>query len=137
MKIAHRMEVTAIDWSRFKYMVFDLPKQEGTYEERYASLGTLFFFPCVLNTLLTTTTLVEHFKRVPCKYVEVAPREQCRDITHLEKFFQDIIDEGGEGVILRDPSSPYQSGRSPGYLKHKVSSSAHFPAPPTHLQAQL
>jgi len=44
MKIAHRMDVTAIDWSRFKYMVFDLPKQEGTYEERYAALGTFSFF---------------------------------------------------------------------------------------------
>ncbi len=35
--------------------------------------------------------------------------------------FQDVIDKGGEGVILRDPVSLYQPGRSAGYLKHKVS----------------
>ena len=30
------------------------------------------------------------------------------------------MDQGGEGVIIRDPSSPYQAGRSSGFLKHKV-----------------
>jgi len=39
---------------------------------------------------------------------------------HLEGFFQDILDKGGEGIILRDPSAPYREGRSPGFLKHKV-----------------
>jgi ATP-dependent DNA ligase len=39
----------------------------------------------------------------------------------MEQFLQDIIDEGGEGIILRDPLAPNQSGRSPGFLKHKVS----------------
>jgi len=38
----------------------------------------------------------------------------------MEKFFQDIIDVGGEGIILRNPKLPYQGGRSLGYLKHKV-----------------
>ena len=38
---------------------------------------------------------------------------------HLEEFFQDIIDKGGEGIILRDPAAPFQRGRAPGYLKHK------------------
>src|SRR4051812_16916685 len=56
----------------------------------------------------------------PSPYVEVAQREVCRDADHLEAFFQDVIDMGGEGVILRDPLAPLQEGRSPGFLKHKV-----------------
>jgi len=39
----------------------------------------------------------------------------------MQTFMQDIIDEGGEGIILRDPLSIYQAGTSTGYLKHKVS----------------
>jgi len=31
-----------------------------------------------------------------------------------------IVDKGGEGVILRDPNSPFEQGRLRGYLKHKV-----------------
>ena len=46
---------------------------------------------------------------------------ECKDIQHLESFFQDVIDKGGEGVILRDPMGLWQPGRSAGYLKHKVS----------------
>jgi len=43
-------------------------------------------------------------------------------MNHFERYFQDIIDKGGEGIILRDPRAPFQPGRSPGYLKHKVPS---------------
>jgi len=52
--------------------------------------------------------------------VRVASYEICHDTAHLEKIFQDIMDKGGEGVILRDPGSAYEAGRSGGFLKHKV-----------------
>jgi len=66
--------------------------------------------------------VVEYFGQSPSKrpFIEVAPREICKDGTHLEKFYQDIMDRGGEGIILRDPKAAYQPGRSPGFLKHKV-----------------
>jgi ATP-dependent DNA ligase len=55
-----------------------------------------------------------------CEYVEVAPKVECKDIQHLEEMYQDIVDKGGEGIILRDPNLPYETGRSKGFLKHKV-----------------
>ena len=54
------------------------------------------------------------------KYIEIAEKEICIDTNHLEAVFQDIIDKGGEGIILRDPKAHFQIGRSPGFLKHKV-----------------
>lgn len=45
---------------------------------------------------------------------------------HLETFFQDIVDKGGEGIILRDPTATLQPGRAPGYLKHKVANHLAF-----------
>jgi len=38
-KISKRLEMDRIDWKKFKYMVFDVPNQTGTYEERYHVLG--------------------------------------------------------------------------------------------------
>jgi DNA ligase 1 len=61
-----------------------------------------------------------HMAKVASKYIETAPKLVCEGTGHLEKYFQDIIDQGGEGIILRDPSAPYEAGRSRGYLKHKV-----------------
>jgi len=54
------------------------------------------------------------------RFIKVAPYGVCKGTDHLEKIFQDIMDQGGEGIILRDPSSPIQAGRSKGFLKHKV-----------------
>lgn len=53
-------------------------------------------------------------------HIEIANKFECQGEEHLERFFQDILDQGGEGVILRDPTSAYQAGRSSGFLKHKV-----------------
>jgi len=39
MKIANRNDSTDIEWDRFRFMLFDVPNQKGTYAERYAFLG--------------------------------------------------------------------------------------------------
>jgi hypothetical protein len=44
MKISHRMDNSLIDWSNFKYMVFDVPTALGTYEQRYSLLGIVVIF---------------------------------------------------------------------------------------------
>jgi len=69
---------------------------------------------------------VKYLREHPSEYVEAASMEVCRDTTHMEKYFQDLLDKGGEGLILRDPFSPLQPGRSSGYLKHKVGSSIFY-----------
>ena len=55
------------------------------------------------------------------RFIQVAPYQVCEGTDHLEKIFQDIMDQGGEGIILRDPSTSFEVGRSRGFLKHKVS----------------
>jgi len=61
-------------------------------------------------------------------FIDIAPREECKGTEHLDRIFQDILDKGGEGIILRDPQSPYEAGRSKGFLKHKVTL---HPSPPS------
>lgn len=118
MKIAHRMDHHKIDWKSFRFMVFDIPTSKGDYSERYAELGAIFIHsphPLVMHVYLARAF------RDKNRFISVAPYEVCKDTAHLEKVFQNIMDQGGEGIILRDPSSPQQSGRSSGFLKHKVS----------------
>jgi len=64
----------------------------------------------------------------PSKFIDIADKEVYRDVAHLESFFQDVIDRGGEGIILRDPQSLLQPGRTTSYLKHKVSPILHSPS---------
>lgn len=116
MKVAARADFTKVDWAKFKFMTFDVPNHRGPYEERYNHLGK----HSVLSLLTDPLPEANYFRERQCKYVEVAPNVICTGVAHLEELFQNIIDEGGEGIILRDPRSPYQEGRSSGYLKHKV-----------------
>lgn len=119
MKVVHRVSETHIDWSKFKYMVFDLPKHNGTYAERWNRLGNPFSLSICIHSLILF--LVQQMNTTSCKYIEPARWEECKDIAHLETFFHDVIEGNGEGIILRDPAAPLQPGRSPGFLKHKVS----------------
>ena len=70
--------------------------------------------------MIDQTTPVNTLSEKNLPFIEVAPKEVCKGVDHMQHFLQDIIDGGGEGIILRDPLSYYQSGRSSGYLKHKV-----------------
>lgn len=39
IKMSNRANPQSINWSQFKYMVFDVPTHSGTYQERYSLLG--------------------------------------------------------------------------------------------------
>jgi ATP-dependent DNA ligase len=45
----------------------------------------------------------------------------CEDKVPLKKMLEQLIEEGGEGVILRKPYSLYIPGRSDSLIKLKVS----------------
>jgi DNA ligase-1 len=63
---------------------------------------------------------VESLKGHQPPFLQIAEKQICKDVDHMQQFLQDIVDMGGEGIILRDPLCPYQPGRSSGFLKHKV-----------------
>lgn len=39
MKIVNRVNEDDIDWDKFRFMVFDLPKLNAPYDTRYNQLG--------------------------------------------------------------------------------------------------
>jgi len=120
-KLSNKSGKGDIDWSKFRFMIFDIPNHGDTYGDCYHRLRTILF--CLLDFSLLSHMITETYvnERVKDnKYLKLAEKVVCRDAEHLEEYFQEIIDKGGEGVILRDPLATYQPGRSSGYLKHKV-----------------
>src|SRR5690349_13253278 len=43
LKIVNKLNPDSIDWTKFRYMVFDIPTHKGIYSERYSALGTFYF----------------------------------------------------------------------------------------------
>ena len=42
LKLSYRVNPSELDWSNFKYMVFDAPKESGNYRDRYQALGKIY-----------------------------------------------------------------------------------------------
>ena len=86
------------EWERVTFKVFDLPLINKPFNERYA----------MLECLLVNVPNVELLKHYP-----VESEEQ------FLKFHTDIVEQGGEGTMLRNPNSYYANTRSKELLKVK------------------
>jgi len=91
-----------IKWHFVRMIAFDeasTDMRSKRFEERYRSL------------LLTSP---DH------PFVKVAPRMLVMNDIHLQYFLQSVIEDGGEGAILRRINSLYEPGRSKLLVKLKV-----------------
>jgi DNA ligase-1 len=84
------------DWTGIKYMVFDV-MAEDVYETR--------------KSVLEKLTMPGH-----CRVLE---QTRCKSEDHLYDFEEDVLESGGEGVMLRKRGSLYEHGLSFNLLKMK------------------
>lgn len=87
-------------WKELKYVVFDAPSHGGVFEERVAFIEE------------TARTLKFEFFQA-CEHIA------CRGTDHLKQELARIEGLGGEGLMLRQPRSRYEAGRSNTLLKVK------------------
>jgi DNA ligase-1 len=87
-------------WEAVKYIVFDAPAVPGPFEARQREMARVAREDC-------------------CPHVHVLSQAPCDGIAHLQQELAHIELLGGEGLMLRQPSSLYVSGRSETLLKVK------------------
>ena len=88
-------------WRQIAFVVFNAPVAEGPFEARQAYLEATF---------------QEHRPL----YARVLPQERCRGVGHLQTELARVEALGGEGLMLRQPASRYEAGRSATLLKVKT-----------------
>jgi DNA ligase-1 len=87
-------------WARLYYVVFDLPDEKaGPFSERLR--------------------IIQYALRSPPPRVAVIPYVECKSRQHWDEFFQGVVEENGEGAMLRRPASRYVRRRSSDLLKRK------------------
>ncbi|HEX3654530.1 MAG TPA: DNA ligase [Pirellulales bacterium] len=87
-------------WAHIKFRIFDAPALREPFEERIEYL-------------------CDCFSQLRLRYVGVLPQQQCRSLEHLRDELELVLAGGGEGLMLRQPGSQYESGRSSTLLKVK------------------
>ena len=87
-------------WKSIRYVLFDAPAQGGPFEDRLA----------FLRDAVTASSSA---------YASVLDQEILKDEAHLRARLAEVEAAGGEGLMLREPGSAYEVGRSTTLLKVK------------------
>ncbi len=100
VSIVRRQDQNYEGWRDITYFVFDAPKLPGDFETRFVDLK-------------------QKLRVNPAKYVKVLNHIRCEGLDHMYEELEAINAAGGEGLMLRDPKSLYEVGRSRTLLKVK------------------
>jgi len=95
--VTKRVPVDA-EWKRITFHVFEAPLSAATYEERQTAA-----FMAIRQSLVA----------------EIVSYRRCHGDDNLNEYFFEVVNHGGEGLILRRPGSPYEQKRSGNLLKFK------------------
>lgn len=98
--IVRRQDKTDL-WKEVRYLIFDAPQGGEEFEQR----------------MKTIQKIVQ--KNKP-PYAQAHEHALCADIDHLRQELARVEALGGEGLMLRQPGSKYEAGRSSTLLKVKT-----------------
>ncbi len=98
--IAKRKDKKDEVWKDVKYVVFDAPGIDEPFEKRI-------------------DWLAKFFKKNKEQHLLFHEHIECKGIDHLRKELVRVEELGGEGLMLREPASKYEIGRSTTLLKVK------------------
>lgn len=90
-------------WQGIRLMVFDAPQQPGTFTERLQ----------FLKQQLPQTA-----------FVQLLPQQQLQTKNQLDELLQQVVAQGGEGLMLHHTKALYQSGRVSHLQKLKLTEDA-------------
>ncbi|MHB1561490.1 MAG: DNA ligase [Isosphaeraceae bacterium] len=98
--IVRRQDKTEL-WKHVRYVAFDAPGVDGPFEERLAAVRT-------------------HVERARPPFLTAHDHAVCSGLDHLRAELARVEALGGEGLMLRQPRSRYEVGRSLTLLKVKT-----------------
>ncbi len=114
-------------WQDVRFLVFDAPQHDGEFERRLEYLGDLFGGGLSVpskggerNVSPKGSKRNVSPKGSEWNYAELVRQEACSGIDHMRRELARVEERGGEGLMLREPGSLYEQGRSMTLLKVKT-----------------
>lgn len=101
--IVRRKDADA-EWKKVRFHIFDLPKDKGSYEQRYAKVKKL---------------VAKERKRKGHSVLRHVPQTKVKDGDEARRKAKAIIAKGGEGIVLHEPGAAYVPGSRRELLKLK------------------
>lgn len=99
--LLHQQQTDEQAWRKARYMVFDRPQAQISFQQRYQALRRWFT------------------SQSPNSHIQLVKHRDVHSQQEINQAMQQVTQRGGEGVILRDPQGEYVNGRDIGMLKFK------------------
>jgi len=87
-------------WQKIRFMIFDLPKHSGTFSQRIENMK---------NIIETTNS----------PYLLIIEQKKTSSVSSLHQQLSNIVNMGGEGLMLHHQAAHYKTGRSNNLMKLK------------------
>ena len=97
---ARRQSPNDAEWKTMTYQVFELPQEAGSFEERYS-------------------VMKNRLGKLGKAWLQVISQTRLTTPTELQDKLTEIVNSGGEGLILHRADSTFQTGRAETLLKLK------------------
>lgn len=89
------------EWKKVKFMLFDMPKHQGNFEQRLAQMKIIV-------------------AKSNSKYLQIIAQDEILSQKDLDKKLDEIVKSGGEGLMLHRKNSFYKASRNDDLLKLKT-----------------
>lgn len=115
--VRHKIPIDE-DWSNIVYQIYDIPSEfNKSFTDRYDLLYNVVM-DCKKRWIINAKKSKNKFEKIECPYrftfhIPIENEEM------MNKYYNIIIGKGGEGIMLKCPSSPYEGKRSSYLLKYK------------------
>lgn len=124
MGIVRKKEPIDSEWGNIVYMVYDVINDTPTFVERLKELKKYVSF-CEnkwndkkKKLMKAYPADAEHYKDTLCP-IEYTPQYKVTSLEMMDKYYEDILKEKGEGIMIKHPLCPYKKGRSSYLFKYK------------------
>ena len=87
-------------WRKIGYYIFEVPGQKGNLLQRLA-------------------VLKRYLKQHDVRFIHVIPQIKIYSMPQMERFYHKLVKQKAEGIVIRNPDLPYQTGRRSSILKRK------------------
>jgi DNA ligase 1 len=88
------------EWKNISYLIFELPNAEGTFETR-------------------AKRIVEIVRQANVSHLKAVAQFHVKNEAELKKRLKQVVENGGEGLMLHRADAEYITGRSDALLKLK------------------
>ena len=108
------------EWLNIQYQVYDITNTEGGFVDRLKILKRIVDFTGKSWSLRLKNEefYIPEGSEIPPPLV-FATQKRITSESMMKSFYKDIIDNGGEGIMIKHPLSTYENGRSNYMLKYK------------------